>query len=184
MGHGIKPVIFLGKGKKVEMCKNLNIIFMSAILLVTLLFSLFMFVRDNWYSREVSPLPKPEEFVLQDLKLLTLPNMGEVSPLPKKEPVLQDLTSVNKESGTFTFMSTDASTCIMSAGSLVIQPVQTLAIACGTGTITIYFSDGRVEISDGISLPEASTVFWNAIGNAFGEFKQAIIAEHEKEKKE
>lgn len=137
------------------MYKNLNIIFMSAILLVTLLFSLFMFVRDNWYSREVSPLPKPEEFVLQDLAGTSL--FKEIKYSPGKEPVYCDTTMFS---------------------SLAIQPAQNLAITCGTGYIKIYYLDGRVEIPEGVSLPEASTVFWNAVGNAFPAFKQAIIAEH------
>lgn len=66
----------------------------------------------------------------------------------------------------------------------VYEPPTNLSIRCGTGKEVIkIYSDGRVEIPDGVSLTEAARMFWDAVRISFPEFKQAIISEYEKEKK-
>lgn len=133
------------------------------VFVLSIAFFAFSFVHTGWYAyvcSEISSSPD-KELILQDFAIaLEIPSQcKEIS--YSKEPVFCDAVHFNW---------------------LAIPPTTAIEIVCGTGTIRIYYSDGRVEIPKGVSLPEASRVFWDAIGNAFPEFKQAIISQYEKEK--
>lgn len=108
----------------------------------------------------------------------------------KNELVFNDLTGQKKPeelSGHGSLDMPPAPERQVVAGCLAISPYvppNCLAIACGAGkVIKIYFADGRVEIPDGVSLPEAAKMFWDAVGVSYTEFKRAIISQYEKEKK-
>ena len=53
-----------------------------------------------------------------------------------------------------------------------------IAIQAGKGRIEIYY-DGTVKLPEGISLSDDARLFWEAIGEAFPEFKKSIITRHE-----
>lgn len=73
---------------------------------------------------------------------------------------------------------------LVSIGKTVnTSPANNLSIGCGKELIKIYFADGRVEISEGVSLPEAAKMFWNAVSISYPEFRQTIISKYEKERK-
>lgn len=92
----------------------------------------------------------------------------------KNEEVFNDLAGHGK---------TENKAGVFSVKMVEYVPPTSLTFACGTNkeVVKIYF-DGRVEIANGVSLPEASKIFWNAIGNGYQEFKQTIISQYEKEK--
>ena len=60
-------------------------------------------------------------------------------------------------------------------------PVATLVICSGDVNIRIH-SNGIVDFTEGLSLPEASAAFWKEISVAFPHFKEKIIADYLKEK--
>ena len=62
--------------------------------------------------------------------------------------------------------------------SLFIPATTCIAIQAGKGRIEIYY-DGTVKLPEGISLSDDARLFWEAIGEAFPEFKKSIITRHE-----
>lgn len=100
------------------------------------------------------------------------------------EKLLVLLDHMNKEAKDQIKVAESQKLVTMSVGSLSPLPPATLSIQCGIGMIKIHFADGRVGIPEGVSLPEAAKMFWDAVGISFPEFRQAIISKYEKEKKE
>lgn len=132
------------------------------VFVLSIAFFAFSFVHTGWYAyvcSEISSSPD-KELILQDFAIaLEIPSQcKEIS--YSKEPVFCDAVQFN---------------------SMAIPSTTAILIGCGTGTAIKIYYDGRVEIPD-ITLPEASRVFWYTVGNAFPEFKQAIISQYEKEK--
>ena len=53
-------------------------------------------------------------------------------------------------------------------------PVLTMVITSGSGSITIHFDTGQVELMN-TKLPEAAMLFWKTLTDAYPQFRQSVI---------
>ena len=75
-------------------------------------------------------------------------------------------TNVMSESQNSTLLSSGT---ILVYDSLVWRPAHDITFSAGDGEITICTTNGRVTLSDGLTLDEASRVFWEVVQAAWPE---------------
>jgi len=86
---------------------------------------------------------------------------------------------MNSESTTV-FQSTDAKSFVAtnSTAALTLTPWKFITFAAGEKQIQVDISTGAVKLSDGLSLDDASLLFWRSLAKSLPHVRQEIIDGH------